>query len=127
MIRLALRVSSVFRRPGQALGSNGISEAHWTWAGDTYGLQSIQSPGLQNVGSAKPDCPPLSPLREASNNILETAIRRVSLKQIPVEERRDGMGTLDSIWAAGRCEFGTMGDFVGAGRARSVFCHLRGE
>jgi hypothetical protein len=49
------------------------------------------------------------------------------LKQIPLEEKRDGMGTLDAVWAAGRYEFRTMGDFVGAGRVRSVFCHLRGN
>src|ERR1700733_4685081 len=51
---------------------------------------------------------------ERPDEVLATAIRRVSLKQIPAEEKRDGMGTLDSIWATGRCESGTRGDFVGA-------------
>ena len=36
------------------------------------------------------------------------------------------MGMLDSIWAAGRCEFGTMGDFVPVRVSLGVFFAISG-
>src|ERR1700722_141629 len=49
------------------------------------------------------------------------------LEANPAEEKRDGMGTLDSTWVVGRRESGTMGDFGGAGRVGSLFRHLWGK
>ena len=38
-----------------------------------------------------------------------------------------GMGAHDSIWAAGRCEFGSMGDLLVRVALGVFFRHLRGE
>src|SRR5208282_6042658 len=49
------------------------------------------------------------------------------LTDIPSEEANDGVGTHDSVWAAGQRESGSIRDFAGEGCIRTVFRNLRGE